>query len=207
MAVRSTMSGLISRVRTLIADTGGVGNQTFDDQTIQDVLDESRVDLRYVALKEAPSFVNGTLSYLDYYTMAGQNNLEDGMTLWQYLTVPVTPSSIEPIAGHFTFAVSTLPPIYLVGKTYDLYRAAADLLERWSAKLATQFDFSSDGQSFRVSQAHGQLLDLALHYRQKQRARMIAARRDDLASSAGNEQAGNGGPVALDFFSSGDPGR
>lgn len=207
MTVRPTMqSFLIPRVRTLINDTLPSGSgQIFDDQTIQDVLDESRLDLRLQLLKQSPSFVNGTLSYLDYYAPPGMGNLEDDLTLWQYLYTQVTPSAIEPIMGHFTFAVSTLPDIYITGKSYDIYRAAADLLERWSAKLATQFDFSSDGQSFRASQAHGQLLDLALHYRQKQRARMIVARRDDLA--AGQSTAGNGGPVALDFFSSGDPGR
>lgn len=204
MAVRPTMAGLMSRVRSLIGDPSGP-SETFDDQTIQDVLDESRVDLRYVPLKESPTYSGSTLLYLDYFTAPGNAQLEDGMTVWQFLTVPVTPSAIEPIMGHFQFAATTLPPVYLIGKSYDVYRAAADLLERWAARFSTQFDFSSDGQSFRVSQAPAQLLKLASTYRQQQRARVSAARRTDLA--AGQSTAGNGGPIALDYFSSGDPGR
>lgn len=196
------LTSLIPRVRTLISDPGGTG-ETFSDQDIQDVLDESRIDLRYLALREMPSYVNGTLSYLDYYVPKGSAMLEDGMTLWQYLYSQVTPASIEPIMGHFVFAASTLPPVYLIGKSYDVWRAAADLLERKAATFVTRFDFSSDGQSFHVSQASTQLLKLAASYRQKQRVSVVKATRNDLAPDA-NEQAGNKGPIALDYFSSGD---
>ncbi len=200
MPVRSTMAALIARERILINDTSGT--PIFPDQTIQDVLDESRIDLRYIALKEMPSYVSGTLSYLDYYTPRGNNNLEDDWTLWQYLYTSVTPSASEPIAGHFTFAVSTLPPVYLIGKTYDIYRAAADLLERQAAQWTLSYAFSSDGQSFQRQQAMVALLDLAHTYRGKQRVMVAKAKRTDLA--VGDSQAGNGGPVALDYFSSGD---
>ncbi len=204
MAVRSTMAALISRVRTLISDPSGA-SETFADQDIQDALDESRIDLRYLGLDPRPTYSGGTLQFLDYYVPRGFGMLEGDWALWQYLYVAVTPASNEPILGHFTFATSTLPPIYIIGKSYDVWRAAADLLERKAAIYATRFDFTQDGQSFRVSQAQSQLLDLALHYRMKQRVIVGKASRNDLAPDA-SEQAGNLGPIALDYFSSGNPG-
>src|SRR5690242_8734102 len=108
MAVRPTMAPLIARLRVLINDTGA--SPLFDDQTIQDVMDESRVDYRNAVLKPVPTFDNGTIAYLDYYHELG--NWEDGVILKQYLTNEVTPSASEPIAGHWQFAETTLPPVY-----------------------------------------------------------------------------------------------
>ncbi len=203
MPVRSTMAALIARERILINDVSG--SPIFSDQTLQDVLDESRVNLRYLMLNESPTYSGSSLLYLDYYLPRGNANIEDDYTLWQYLTVSVTAASAEPILGHFTFAASTLPPVYIIGKSYDIYRAAADLLERQAAMWSTAYAFSSDGQSFQRQQAMVALLDLAHTYRGKQRVRVAQGVRGDLA--LGDSQAGNGGPVALDYFSSGDPGR
>ena len=96
-------------------------------------------------------------------------------------------------------------PVFITGKLYDVYRSAADLLEMWSALYATRFDFTADGQSFRVSQAHAQLLDLAHTYRQKQRARSYGVGRTDLAFADSTIQAA--GPTDLDYYATGDPGR
>jgi len=177
------MATLIARVRLLINDPSGASQQ-FADTDIQDILDESRVDVFNMPLKDQPTFSGSTILYLDYLSDLG--GWEDGMVLKQYLTVTVTPSLIEPIAGHFQFAQSTFPPIYLTGKIYDVYRAAADLLERWAARYALQFDFSSDSQSFHVSQASTQLLNLAKSYRRKQRPGTIKFSRGDM--NTGEEQ-------------------
>ena len=177
MALRPSMAALISRTRLLINDTAGA-SQTFADQDVQDVLDESRQDIKNQEMIPRPTFVTGTVSYLDYYTK--QTDWEDDFVLKQYLINTVTPALSEPIIGHWQFATSTLPSVFITGKTYDIYRAAADLLERWAAKLTLSFDFTSDGQSFRRSQMHGQLLDMALHYRMKQRARVVSMVRDDM---------------------------
>lgn len=200
MPVRSTMAALIARERILLNDPAGA-SQTFTDQTIQDVLDESRLKLRYLPLQASPTYSGATVQYLDYYTPKGSGNLEDDYTLWQYLTVAVTAVAVEPIVGHFVFAATTLPPVYLLGKSYDIYRAAADLLERQAAMYAARFDFTSDGQSFHISQAVAQLQKLALTYRAKQRVQVARGVRDDLA--VGDSQAGNGGPIANDYFAKG----
>jgi hypothetical protein len=199
MAVRSTMSALIARTRLLINDPSSA-TQQFADQDIQDILDESRADIINMALIPKPTFTGALIQYLNYYTDLG--GWEDDLVLKQFLVTIVTPTLSEPIAGHWQFATTTLPPIYLTGKTYDIYRGAADLLERWAARYVTRFDFTSDGQSFRVSQAPAQLQALAKTYRMKQRAHSITAIRSDLNNGAISTLPGLA-PTEIDYFSSG----
>lgn len=200
MAVRATMAALITRIRVLINDPSG-SSQIFDDQTIQDVLDESRQDVFNMALQAKPTYSGTTIAYLDYESELG-GGWEDGYTLKQFLTVTVTPSVLEPIAGHWQFAQNTLPPVFITGKLYDVYRGAADLLERWSAKWALAYSFSSDGQSFQRHQASIGLLNLAKMYRQKQRPGTISMTRSDLGGQA-EAVAAAVGPGELDYMASG----
>src|SRR5216683_6832157 len=108
MAVRSTMANIIARERLLINDPAGA-SQIFTDQDIQNVLDESRLDLYNEPLEYSPTYVSGSLQWLFYWHKL--TNFEDGMVLKQYLVTTVTPSSIDPINGQFTFAANTFPPV------------------------------------------------------------------------------------------------
>ena len=198
MAVRSTMSAIIARVRVLINDPEGA-SQTFDNQTIQNVLDDSRVDYVNEVLQTKPTYGTGTIQYLNYWHELG--SWEGGVVLQQFLTVTVTPSASDFIAGYWTFAQNTLPPVYLTGSTHDLYRASADLLERWAAKWVLNYDFSSDGQSFKRSQAASMLQALAKTYRGKQRASSLGFTRSDLQSE-GVASVGLGAKP-IDYMSSG----
>src|SRR2546430_2047175 len=116
MAVRSTMAQIIGRVRTLINDPAGA-SQTFDDQTIQDTLDDSRQDFTNEELITKPTFVSGTIQYLYYWHELG--SWEGGVVLKQFLSVVVTPSASDFIAGYWTFATNTRPPVYISGSTHD----------------------------------------------------------------------------------------
>ena len=89
MAVRSTMTQIIARVRTMINDSAGA-SQIFSDNDIQDVLDDSRVDYVNEELQTAPTYVSGTIQYLNYWHALG--SWEGGVVLKQHLTVTVTPS-------------------------------------------------------------------------------------------------------------------
>jgi hypothetical protein len=198
MAVRSTMSALISRVRLLINDTATT--PVWSDQQIQDIMDEARADMYNIALIPKPTFSGSSVSYLDYFSELG--GWEDDYVLKQYLTVVVTAASAEPIAGHFHFSSNTFPPLYITGKLFDVYRSAADLLERWASQYTLQFDFSSDGQSFHVSQVQDQLRKQAQAMRRQQRATTIAMKRGDLAGDAQNRGL-DLGPRDIDYFSQG----
>lgn len=202
MAVRSTMTALITRVRLLINDPAGA-SQTFQDQDVQDILDESRLDVYNAVLEPKITFSGGQITYLDYLAPLG--GWEDDYALKQYLTVAVTPSAVEPIVGHFQFAATTLPPVMITGKTYDIYRAAADLLDRLAAKWMLSYNFTGDGQSLQRSQALTMILDLATQYRMKQRPTTITLTRSDIATpDKSSQRTGGLGPVPNDYMASGN---
>src|SRR6266446_1476970 len=191
-------TNLIPRVRILINDPQGA-TQTFDDQTIQDVLDESRQDVFNMPLKPQWTFSGTTPQVLDYETDLG--GWEDGYTLKQYPTVLVTPNLLEPIAGHWAFAASTLPPVFISGKLYDVYHAAADLLERWAARWVLRYNVVADGQNLSRAQVSHALQTLAKTYRQKQRVGTISLHRSDFG--VGTPAGGLLGPREIDRMASG----
>ena len=199
MAVRSTMAALILRVRLLISDTQSP--PMFFDQDIQDVMDEaSRQDVFNLPLTPKVTFTGATIQYLTYEAPYG--NWEGDYVLKQYLTGTVTASVAEVIPGIFTFATSTFPPVYLTGKTYDCYRAAADLLERWAAKWLLNHDFASDGQSFKSSQVPDMMDKRIKSLRMKQRAGVIVANRADLTGPGASGEPSLA-PTAIDYMASG----
>jgi len=163
---RDTMATLITRVRTRIHDTGSP--PVFDDDVIENTLDARRLDARQILLTPQPLFTATGQQFLDYYAEYG--DWEDGATLYGPAFAVLTPSAHDELTGHWTFASSTLPPVYLVGATYDVWGAAADLLEMWATQLALEFDFSADGASFKLSQKQAALRALATSYRRQARA-------------------------------------
>lgn len=200
MSVRSTMAALIARVRILINDPAGA-SQIFDDQAIQDVLDEGRSDYKNEVLIPRPTFVGSQIQFLDYWHKLG--GWEDGYVIKQYLINTVTPATLEPIAAHWTFSATTLPPLYISGSLHDVYRAAADLLERQAAMWVLRYNVNVDSQSLQRGQATTALQSLAKTYRMKQRASAIHVMRTDIRQPG--QLAGAGlGPTELDFMGSGD---
>jgi len=111
MPIRNTMAQLIARIRLMINDPPG-GSQQFDDQQIQDTLDESRDDLRYEGEIIAPSIVNNALTnnqpstiFADYYSKYGW--WEQDVVLQAYSNgaawAVVTPVVSDYIVGHWQF--------------------------------------------------------------------------------------------------------
>ncbi len=199
MPVRATMANLIARVRVLINDPASV-NQQFSDQIIQDIMDESRMDVVNGSMIPKPVYSGASLLFLDYFTELG--GWEDGAVIKQNLSIPVTPSLIEPIAGHFQFATTTLPPLYITGSIHDVYHCAADLLERWSASWVMSYTVNVDGQSLQRGMVAPAMMALAKTYRRQQRAGTISMTRSDLAGT-GTEDALSLAPRNIDYFSSG----
>src|SRR5258708_3742083 len=166
MRVRGSMAALITGVRVLINDTLPVGSgQIFDDQTVQNVLDESRLDLYNQPLVPQWTYSGSTPQVLDYFAPSQWGDWEDDIVLKQYLTVVVTPSATDDIVGHWTFAASTLPPVFITGKTFDIYRAAADLLARLAAQWMLRFNATADGQTLHREGAFTQMQILIKEYR------------------------------------------
>jgi len=181
MAVRNTMLPLISRVRVMINDPAGA-SQIFTDQDIQNTMDESRFDLNNEPLDYAPTYVSGSIQYLDYWHKL--TNWEDGMVFKQNLYNVVTPATIDPIAPFFVFAASTFPPVYITGSVHDIWRASADLLDRMASRWMLLYNVTLDGQHLRRSDVVTMIQTLAKSYRMKQRAGSISLHRSDLGGEA-----------------------
>lgn len=177
MTVRLSMADLIARVRLLIHDAAGAG-QVFDDQAVQDALDAHRIDVRYLELEAVVTLAPTGTQYLDYYADRGAWEADETLLDGGYNTL--VPDTADRLTGHWTFAASQNPPVYIVGKSYDVYATAADLLEAWAAREKLSFDVDADGARFKRSQKAARLLELAQTYRRQQRTTIIQQVRDDV---------------------------
>ena len=131
MAVRATMAPLIGRVRELIADPAGAG-QAFSNQAVQDALDRQKLVVRYGQLSFHRSSAALTGQYLEYFSE--YTDWEDGATLTDFGLHAITASSADLLTGYWTLATNTYPPVYVSGQTYDVYRAAIELLRMWGGR-------------------------------------------------------------------------
>lgn len=180
MVLRASMAALIAHVRLLIHDPAGVA-QVFTDQQVQDALDNHRVNIRYLMLTPAETIgAGGVVSYLDYYAEQGDWEANEVLQDGRYATL--TPATVNRIAGHWTFTASQPPPIFVTGRVYDLYGAAADLLEAWVGRVKMDTNFSADGHSFDRSQRGKALVELAREYRRRQRPARAYLVRNDVVS-------------------------
>ena len=171
---RSTMAALIAKLRLMVGDPAGA-SQTFSDDEIEDALDANRREVRYERLYAAPTYrASGAVDYLDYY--AGDGPWESDAALYDYTWTMLTPATSDYWIGYWTFAANRQPPVFIVGKCYDVNGAAADVLEMWAAKVARQFDYKSGPQEFARSQQAAGLRAEADRYRQRawtETARMV----------------------------------
>jgi hypothetical protein len=206
MAVRTTLAAQIAKVRTLINDPSGASPQ-FDDQTIQDQLDQNRDDVWYEPLRIAPAIVNAastnnvpSMLFADYYSdftwWEADVILQGNSTSTHAAWVVLTPVASDLIVGHWSFEAGDLatlfatgtfpgqyPPVWATGKAFDIYATAADLCDIWSAYLAGSYDVTVDGQTFRRSQLMAAKQTLAKMFRHQAKpttAKMV--RRDVLPS-------------------------
>jgi hypothetical protein len=196
---RPTMSALITQTRLMIADPSGT-NQVFTDDQVQMKLDELRDDIWYEQLSAAPAVVNAAstnnqpqMVFADFYS--AYHWWEDGVVLQGYFggkaSVVLTPVASDLLVGHWQFqlnifasgtAPGQFPPVWATGKIYDLYAASADLLDMRATTLSlTTFDFSSDSQSFKVSQVIDNMRKAALSYRRQAKPKIAKMVRRDVA--------------------------
>lgn len=164
---RSTMATLITRLRRAVGDPAGT-SQTWTDDELQDFLDEHRVEARVVELRAVRSVATGgAVSYLEF--RAPRGFWEDGAVLQSNAYATLVPTTSLPLQGRWLFATDQTPPVYASGAIFDLYGAAAQLLEAWVGKVARDFDFQTDEQRFARSQKAAGLSKLALEYRRRSR--------------------------------------
>lgn len=176
---RSTLAQLITDVRSLtFAGTAEytLGATTyFSDDHIQRYLDAHREDLWDVPLRAVPRRIGGgSVAYYDH--RVGYGNLEAtsaGTSIFTVrdglgATIGTASYSVDYQRGMVTFAADTAGSArYADARTYNVYAAAADLLEAWAAREALSFDIQTEDQRLTRSQKQKQLLTLAAEYRQQ----------------------------------------
>ena len=190
MAVRDSMRALIQYVRDLTGAqaTGADGDVVFSDQQVQNYLDKRRTTVRYELLR-AEEFLQpgGVIVYKDFY--AEDEYWEADATLYSSNYTPfVTADFAEQdfLTGHWAFAQAQLPLVYLIGKTYDVYGASADLCEAWAAALSSNYDFSDKQVSFKRSQMFAQKQAQAQAFKTQARPRTATQGRSDIEDGSGN---------------------
>ncbi len=178
---RPTMGDLIARVRGLIADE--TAPTVFTDDRVEAALDDTRQVARYLPLRPEPTRQpDGVLAYFTFYSdlpdwEAGAQ-LIDGF--WQDVTGQAVEADLQ--TGCWRFAEGRLPILYLNGRCYDRYAAAAALLEAWAARLMLEFDFASQNVRYVRSQQAQRLLAQAALYRARSGARRAEMGRSDIAA-------------------------
>lgn len=158
------MEALIARVRRLIADAAA--SPRFTDDQIEAELDAGRRDVDHVALFPVISR-DAAGTELRLVWASDRSPWEDEATLTGPAGIVVAADAEDAFNGRWTFNVHTYGPLRVTGTYYDLYGAAADLLEEWAASEAGQFDFATRQQSFKRSQATTGRRAMAQVYRRK----------------------------------------
>ena len=163
------MAALIERVRLMVGDpvvAGTPPTSVFTDQQIQDALDQHRTDVIQARLIPRAKLTANGAQWLDYQARWGF--WEADLVLEDRAFATLTPTTSDLLTAHWTFTTSQLPPVYITGKSYDIYGAAVEILEAWQVMNGGgDFDFSEDGQSFSLSQRGTGLASLANEYRRK----------------------------------------
>lgn len=177
MAARATMADLIQRVRELT----GAGTAEYSigavaywsDDQLQSALDRARLDVWSEQLSVQQQYAGaGTISYRVYNSQYANYEQTLGGTALFIIrdgtgaALGTALYTVDYIRGVVTFGTTTNGDIRrLEGRAFDIYGAAADVLEGWGGYLARQFDFATDGQSFKLSQQREALTALAARYR------------------------------------------
>jgi hypothetical protein len=186
MAVRSSMAALITRVSTLIDDAS---NTTFTQQQVQDALDETRITHVYLLLQPVPLFSSGW-RYTAFVSPTG-GGWESDYTLVDSAYTSITPASAE-LTDEGRWEITSNGGLYtadriarLSGKQYDIYRAAAELLDTWASRLKLQYDLQSGAgvlgrHRSALAQKYGQVAATAAAMRRRARIKSVKMVRRDV---------------------------
>ncbi|MFN3652350.1 MAG: hypothetical protein ACK47B_22470 [Armatimonadota bacterium] len=172
------MAPLLSRLRGLIGDPAGAG-QAWSDDELQDVADGCREEARYLPLApEETRAAGGGAAYLSFSAPTG--DWEEGPELYDATYQVLIPAISDCRAGRWRFETEPARPVTLTGRTFDLARAAAEVLEAWAARVKREYDFASSDQRFERGQQARAMQELAALYRRRARPRTAVQTRSDV---------------------------
>ena len=136
------------RVRHLLDDAAA---DLFTDQDVEDALGQHATVLLDEPLHPREQVRSGTVEWVVYESSYAW--LDEAVTVRNASGTAAPAFTLDPGPGRFTFAANTFGSAYYVsGTAYEPALAAADLAERLAARYARDYDFDSDGSSFKRSQ-------------------------------------------------------
>lgn len=168
MAIRSSMTELIARVRTLIGDS----KKKVSDEDVQAFLDANSNYITLCPLEPVPSQSGSTISYLTYRDKEGWA-WESNSLLQSTAGVTLTPSSSLWLIGEWTFS-TTQNYVQISGRRFDLYGAAFDACAAYIAALSDEFDFEADKKKFYRSQTANTIMMLMASYENRRRLQPVS---------------------------------
>ncbi len=184
---RLGMANLLTRLRSLVDDASAT---VWTDDTLQDRLDECRVELYEEPLISEPESADSDTIYLNYHTR--WRNLEEatsGTTAWrvydaQGTTIGTANYTADYIRGILTFTADQEGSArYIHARSYDLNRAAANLWLERAATKAEGYNFTADGASFSRGQWFDHCLKMSEYYEGRSRPMVVRIIRDDVTGS------------------------
>lgn len=161
---RTSMRGIIAAFRTAIGDVGTT--HVFTDLELQAFLDERASAVGATALLADPVRTGSPVVFRAPYGWwegaASLTNSSGGaLTADGALT--------DAVLGTWAFATAPSGDVYITGRYFDFWGSAANALESWAAKVALEFDFATDQQSFSRSQKREGLLMVAREFGRRAR--------------------------------------
>lgn len=193
---RPGLDNLILKVRAMTGagytDYTVAGVARFTDDDIIDYLDRNRLDVYDEPLRPVVErSVGGTAVWQVFHSQYGDFEQTDGGTaVFVVKQATGTTDGSADWSADYTRGVVTFTQNqrgtahYLTGRSYDLYGAAADLLDDMARYEKLSFDIRTDNDSLARSQKVTMLTKLADDYRTKQRPKSIIMRRSDLNGDA-----------------------
>lgn len=164
MSARTGMGDIIQELRNR-TDAGTadytLGTATFwDDDQMQSVLDQNRVDLYREELVPLPDTIGGgSIVYKRYESAFGWlEQVTSGSLIFQVETAGgdlagTADYSVDHTRGLVTFTADQGGTAYfLTGRSYNMNAAAADVWRKKKGYYAKAIDVESDGQKLRRSQ-------------------------------------------------------
>jgi hypothetical protein len=186
---RQSMTDVINRAVSL-AGQGSV----WSADVVQTYLDDCRAEARYVALEAVPSIApGGSITYLSFDAGAGQweGTATGGLVLLDGAYGTLTPSSADCASGRFSFASQPALPVMVLGWRYDIYEAAARLIDNLAGSVAAGFDFRDGDQQFSRSQIGQNYAAAAERLRANAWPCSIAADRSDMLMQSDSVRLGD----------------
>jgi len=174
-----SISYIVEHVYSLIGDKA---RDNYESYQVEDALNQRREEIRYVKCTPLGTRASGgTLTYVTFTAPFEWGWWDTDTVLYDYNYDALTADTEDLRVGRWTFAAEPTRPVYIVGYTYDIYAAAADLLEKRAADVAEDIQsFSASHGSFNYANKRTGPMQMAQRYRAKQRPSVATVYRTDV---------------------------